>query len=73
MSKRVFGEIIAGILVVATVFIPKIVFDRYLAYNDDAYIVAAAEITTMAVTSLLIASAVYYIARRIREFFASHD
>jgi len=73
MSKRVFGEIIAGILVVATVFIPKIVFDRYLAYNDDAYIVAAAEITMMAVTSLLIASAVYYIPRRIREFFASHD
>lgn len=72
MSKRVFGEIIAGILVVATVFIPKIVFDRYLAYNDT-YIVAAAEITMMAVTSLLIASAVYYIARRIREFFASHD
>lgn len=73
MNKRVFGEIIAGILIIATVFIPKTVFEGYLAYNDSAYIVAAAEITMMAVTSLLIASAVYYIAQRIRELFVSHD
>lgn len=69
MAKQFFGEIAAGMLVVASVGVPKLILDQCLSFGNNPAFVTALEISEGLILSLSVCAAMYYIAWRVRRWF----
>lgn len=66
MNKRFFAELAAGIPVIISPFVPAMVFDKFFRYLSSPDLDGSSQIVLAAITSLLIAAAIYYFSWRIR-------
>lgn len=64
--KAIVRECLGGLFAVAAPFVPSVVFDEYLRWTTWSPALALAESAYMAVTSLLIAAALWYFVWRIQ-------
>lgn len=65
-ARTILREFVSGILIACSLLIPCALFNNYLLYERASDFYHAANITFMAVESLLSTAAIYYFAWRIR-------
>lgn len=68
MNKKLVRELLSAVLVLASVAVPYAVFHEFISYTSMAEAKFGAEIALMAVSSVLMAAVLYYVAWRIRSY-----